>query len=106
MNECGEPADALLLPQSFRLHSEGCMSGGVETAAGVCSRVIIALVSCSVQTNQLSFVHESCVLLEVSDDVSALLGVGDTSEGHCVTGGVIGWGLKVLVEGVVVPLLA
>lgn len=70
------------------------------------TRVSIALVSCSVQTNQLSFVHESCVLLEVGNDIGALLGVGDTGEGHSVTGGVISWGLQVFVEGAVGPLLA
>ena len=43
------------------------------------------------------------VLFEVSDNVSTVLGVGDTSEGHSVSGGIVSRGFQVLVEGTVSP---
>ena len=53
-----------------------------------------------------SFDHESLgCLLEVSNEISTFLGVGDTSKGHSVTGCVVGGGLEVLIEVIVGPLL-
>jgi len=43
------------------------------------------------------------VLFEVSDNISAVLAVGDTSECHSVSGGVVSWGFQVLVERGVSP---
>ena len=48
----------------------------------------------------------SCVLLEVSNHISSVLGVGDTGESHGITWSVIGWGLEIFVEITVSPLLA
>ena len=50
------------------------------------------------------FASSSLLLLEVSDEVASVLGVGDTSEGHSVTGSVVGGRLEVLIEGLVAPL--
>ena len=46
----------------------------------------------------------SLLLLEVGDEVTAVLGVGDTSEGHGVSRSVVSGRLQVLIEGLVDPL--
>lgn len=48
----------------------------------------------------------SCVALEVSDNIISVFGVGNTSEGHGVTGCVVSGGLEVLSEVSVGPLLS
>ncbi len=46
----------------------------------------------------------SLLRLEVGDDVSAVLRVGNTGEGHRVARSVIGGRLDVLVDGLSIPL--
>ena len=67
-------------------------------------RLMFPALRCSIAT--CVFEDLSCVGLEIGNDISAILGVGNSGESHGVARSVISGGLEVLVQGAVFPGLA
>ena len=65
----------------------------------------LSIAKCAFVSGYLGSVT-SCLGLKVGDNIGAVLGVGKTSEGHCVSGCVVSGRFQVLVQVSVGPLLA